>query len=107
MSTWQAIVVDGREGALRAFVAGFATDHEAAPGSVILGDDVGLDDGSIGEWLRELIGRGHSVLLAPAGVAEALVDALTRSGDAVGLRVARTHPVAGARFDVQLETFSR
>lgn len=107
MSMWQAVIVDGREGVVRAFIAGFATDHGVAPGSVILGDDVGLDGGSVGEWLLELIGRGHHVLLAPDRVASELVNAIARAGDAVGLRVERAHPVAGARFDLRAETFSR
>jgi hypothetical protein len=107
MSTWQAVVVDGREGALRAFIAGFATDHGATPGSVVVGGDVGLDGGSVGEWLLELVGKGHHVVLAPARVADELVDAIGRAGDAVGLRVERTHPVAGASFAMRLETFSR
>ena len=62
---------------------------------------------SLGEWLLELIGKGHHVVLAPAPLADALVDAIDRRGDEIGLRVERSHPVAGACFDVALETFSR
>lgn len=107
MSTWHAVVVDGRERDLRSFVAGFATDHGASPGSVLFGDDLGLDGGSFGEWLLDLLGKGHHVVLAPAPVADALVEAIARAGNQVGLRVERTRPVASASFGVRLEAFSR
>jgi hypothetical protein len=107
VSAWEAIVVDGRERDLRVFIAGFAGDRGIDPGAVILGDDVGLEAGSVGEWLLELIGKGHHVVLAPAPLAEALAEAIRKSGDEIGLRIERRHPVAGVRFDVQVETFSR
>ena len=107
MSAWEAVVVDGHERDLRAFVAGFAGDRGVDPGMLVLGDDVGLEAGSVGEWLLELIGKGHHVVLAPATLARALADAIGESGDAVGLAVERTHPVSGARFDVRVKTFSR
>jgi hypothetical protein len=107
MGAWQAVVVDGHEEAVRAFVAGCVADQGAPPDSVIVGDDVGLDGGSLGEWLLDLMGKGHHVLLAPAPLADALAAAIVRAGGTVGLRVERSHPVAGARFDVRLETFSR
>ena len=107
MSAWRAVVVDGKEGAVRSFVARFSADQGTSPGPVIVGDDIGLDAGSIGEWLLDLIGRGHHVLLAPAHVADRLEHAIAGAQDETGLRVERTHPVAGACFDVALETFSR
>src|SRR5262245_57360436 len=107
MSAWEAIVVDGRERDLRAFVAGFAGDRGVDPGMLVLGDDVGLEAGSVGEWLLELIGTGHHVVLAPETLAGALAEAIGQGGEAVGLTVERTHPVSGARFDVRVKTFSR
>ena len=104
---WQAVVVDGRERDLRAFVAGFIGDRGIDPTSVVLGDDVGLEAGSIGEWLRDLIGRGRHVLLAPALLADALMEAIRQQGEEIDLRVERSHPVAGASFVVRVETFSR
>jgi hypothetical protein len=107
VSAWEAIVVDGRERDLRAFVAGFAGERGVDPGMIVLGDDVGLEAGSVGEWLLELIGKGHHVVLAPDTLAGALADAIGQGGDEVGLAVERTHPVSGARFDVRVKTFSR
>jgi len=107
MSAWRAVVVDGKEGAVRSFVARFSADQGTSPGTVIVGDDIGLDAGSIGEWLLDLIGRGHHVLLAPAHVADRLEHAIAEAQHETALRVERTHPVAGACFGLDLETFSR
>jgi len=107
MSTWTAVVVDGRERDLRAFIAGFTGDRGVDPASVVLGDDVGLEAGTIGEWLLELIGTGHHVVLAPAVLADALAEAIEQRGDEVGLRVERSHPVEGVTFAFRVETFSR
>jgi Na+/H+ antiporter NhaD/arsenite permease-like protein len=96
-----------RTRARRARSAGFAGDRGLDPASVVLGDDVGLDTESIGEWLRELIGEGHHVALAPAALAEALAEAIERGGDEIGLRVERRHAISGAQFGVRVETFSR
>ena len=107
MSTWQAVVVEGQERDLRAFVAGFTGDRGVDPASVVLGDDVGLEVGSIGEWLLELVGQGHHVVLAPEALATALVDAIECTGQKVGLRVERSHDIETASFGVRVETFSR
>jgi hypothetical protein len=107
MSAWEAVVVDGRERDARAFIAGFAGDRGLDPTSVVLGDDVGLDTESIGEWLRELVGEGHHVVLAPAALAEALAEAVEHGGEEIGLRVERRHAISGAQFGVRVETFSR
>jgi hypothetical protein len=107
MSTWTAVVVDGRERELRAFIAGFTGDRGVDPASVVLGDDVGLEAGSIGEWLLDLIGKGHHVVLAPAVLADTLADAIEERGDDVGLRVERSHAVESATFVFRVETFSR
>jgi hypothetical protein len=107
MSIWKAIVVDGRERDLHAFIAGFTGDRGIDPRDVILGDDVGLEAGSIGEWLLELVGKGHHVILAAAALADALAQAIQQCGEDVGLRVERSHEVAGASFVFRIDTFSR
>ena len=104
---WKAIVLDGRACDLRAFIAGFTSDRGVDPDTVVLGDDVGLDGASLGEWLLDLIGKGHHVVLAADPLADALVGAIRQCGDGIGLRVERSHPVAGASFVVRVETFSR
>ena len=93
MSSWQAVVVEGQERTLRAFVAGFTGDRGVDPASVMLGDDVGLEVGSIGEWLLELVGQGHHVVLAPEALGAALADAIAQTGKEVGLRVERVHGI--------------
>src|SRR5262249_39509425 len=107
MSTWEAVVVEGQERDLRAFVAGVTGDRGVDPASIVLGDDVGLEVGSIGEWLLELIGQGHHVVLAPAALGAALVGAIQQTGEEVGLRVESVHRVQNAYFVVHVETFSR
>src|SRR5262245_26479367 len=107
MSTWQAVVVEGQERNLRAFVAGVTGDRGVDPASIVLSDDVGLEVGSIGEWLLELIGQGHHVVLAPAALGAALVDAIQQTGEEVGLRVESAHGIDSASFVVRIETFSR
>ena len=107
MSTWQAVVVEGPERDLRAFVAGFTGERGIDPASVVLGEDVGLEVGSIGEWLLELVGQGHHVVLAPEALGAALTDAIERTGGDVGLRVERAHGIERASFVVRVETFSR
>lgn len=107
MSTWQAVVVEGQERTLRAFVAGFAGDRGVDPASVVLGDDVDLEIGSIGEWLLELVARGHHVVLAPEPLGAALAEAIEHTGGDVGLRVERAHNIESASFGLRVETFSR
>jgi len=107
MSTWQAVVVEGQQRALRAFVAGVTGDRGADPASVVLGDDVGLEVGSIGEWLLELVGQGHHVVLAPEPLGTALTEAIEQTGKELGLRVERVQSIESAWFVVHVETFSR
>jgi hypothetical protein len=107
MSSWQAVVVEGQEHNLRAFVAGVIGDRGVDPASVVLGDDVGLEVGSIGEWLLELVGQGHHVVLAPEALGAALANAIAQTGKDVGLRVERMHGIESACFVVRVETFSR
>jgi hypothetical protein len=106
MSTWQAVVVEGQELNLRAFVAGFTGERGVDPASVVFGDDVGLDAGSIGEWLLELVGQGHHVVLAPEALGAALAAAIRQIGEDVGLRVERAYDIESASFEVRVETFS-
>src|SRR5215813_14538317 len=104
MSTWHAVVVEGREHDLRAFMAGVAGDRGVDPASVVLGDDVGLEVGSIGKGLLELVGQGHHVVLAPAALGAALMSAIEQTGSSVGLRVERVHRIESASFAVHVET---
>jgi hypothetical protein len=107
MSTWQAVIVEGQEHNLRAFLAGVTGDRGVDPASVVLGDDVGLEVGSIGEWLLELVGQGHHVVLAPAELGAALTEAIEQTGKDVGLRIERVEGIESASFAVHVETFSR
>jgi hypothetical protein len=107
MSDWHAIVVEGGEGEIRGFVAGFLADRQADPASVVLGDDVGLEHESLVERLRALVKGGHHALLVPHDLAAPLVEALWRVGGDVGLRVADRHPIAGAHFDCEAEVYAR
>ena len=107
MSEWHAIVVEGGEAQVRGFVAGFLAERKVDPASVVLGNDVGLAPESLVERLRALLKGGHHALLVPHDLAAPMVEALWRVGADVGLRVADRHPIAGARFDLHAEVFSR
>ena len=107
MSEWHAIVVEGGEREVRGFVVGFLADRQVDPASAVLGDDVGLERESLVEQLRALMKGGHHAILVPHDLAAPLIEALWRVGADVGLRVADRHPIAGARFDVQAEVYSR
>src|SRR6185503_15594362 len=103
MNEWQVIVIEGRERDVRAFVAGFLADRTADPTQVVFGDDVGLEPEPLGARLRGLLRGGHHAVLAPSEPASALADAIAGGGDALGLRVADRHPVAGATFALDAE----
>ena len=107
MGNWHVIVIDGPERELRAFVAGFLADRKADPSALVLGDDVGLEKGSLGDRMRALLHGGHHALLVPEVLATALGDALAQGGPAVGLRVAERRPVTQASFDMRAEVYSR
>ena len=107
MGNWHVIAVDGSERELRAFVSGFLADRSAAPSAVVLGDDVGLDHGSLGERMRALLHGGHRALLVPDDLATGLGDALAQRGPDVGLRVTERRPVSTASFDVHAEVYAR
>jgi len=107
MSEWHAIVVEGHKDAVRAFVAGFLADRGLDSSAVMLGDDVGLEHESLGERLRALLRGGHHVVLAPAPLADPLVDAIARAAGELGLRVAERRPIRQASFAYTAEVFSR
>jgi len=107
MSDWHVIAVDGPERELRAFVSGYLADRKVEPSAAVLGDDVGLEEGSLGDRMRALLHGGHHAVLVPDELATALGDALAQGGPAVGLRVAERRSVSRASFDVHAEVYSR
>jgi len=107
MGNWHVIVVEGPERELRAFVSGFLTHRKADPSSVVVGDDVDLEKGSLGDRVRALLHDGHHALLVPDAFATALGDALVQGGAASGLRVAERRPVSRASFGMRAEVYSR
>jgi len=107
VSDWHVIVVEGGKGAVRDVVAAVLADRRPDPASVVFGDDVGLEHESLVERLRALVKGGHHALLVPHDLAAPVVEALSRVGGDVGLRVADRHPIAGASFDVEVEVYSR
>ena len=107
MSEWQELVIEGKEEAVRAFVTGFLAGRGSA-GDVLFGADCALESASLGERLRGLLGLGaHTVLFAPAPLADALAAPLAAAGDASGLRLVRRCAVASASFALRVEVFSR
>ena len=107
MSEWHAIVVEGHEDAVRAFVAGFLADRGLDSSAVMLGDDIGLEHEAFGERLHALLRGGHHVVLAPTELAEPIVQAIARAGGKLGLRVADRRPIRQASFAYTAEVFSR
>jgi hypothetical protein len=107
MNEWHVIVIAGHERDVRAFVAGFMADRAADPAHVVFGDDVELEPESLGARLHAFLRGGHHAVLALSELASAIADAVARGGDALGLRVADRHPVAGASFGLESEVFSR
>jgi hypothetical protein len=88
-------------------VSGFLADRKAEPSAVVLGDDVGLEKGSLGDRMRGLLHGGHHAVLVPDELATALGDALAQGGSGVGLRVAERRPVTRASFGVHAEVYAR
>jgi hypothetical protein len=107
MSMWQVVVVEGSARDLRGFVAGFVAERRLDPESVVLGDDVGLERGSLGERLRALLHGGHHAVLAPQEVATPLEEAIARCDTGIVLRVVDRHPVTTATFAFAAEVFAR
>ena len=108
MSVWSEVVVHGHLAAVRAFAAGFAAGRGTADAGLVFGDDVGIAPASLGEKVRDLLSAGtHVVVLAPADVADAFVDALGRDGAVAGLKLERCRPLAAARFGFTLQAFTR
>src|SRR4051794_66712 len=108
MGEWHTILIDGDERATRGFVSGFVGDRQIDASQVVFAADVGVPPESLGERLLQLVtgGRHHLVLIADAQ-AEALADALARSGAAAGLRLVERHRVGRVCQDLAAETFSR
>ena len=108
MAEWHAIVVDGPDARLRAFTAGFLAGHGAPRATVLHGPDIPVEPGSFGERLQaRLHGGRHEVLLVDASLAAALVAALAREADGIGLRVAEHAALTGGSFEFTAETPSR
>jgi hypothetical protein len=107
MSDWSAIVVEGAERELRAFVSGFVADRGLDPSSVVFGDDVGLAHDGLADRLRALLGGGRHVVLVPQDLSTPLVDALRRAGPEVGLDVLDCDPIHETSFRFSAEVFAR
>jgi hypothetical protein len=107
MGNWHVIVVEGREGDLRAFVAGYLGDRGAEPTRVVFGDDVRLQRESLHERLRALLRGGYHAIVVPDELVGSLQDALSRAGSGVGLRMVDRHPVATGSFTFATEVYSR
>ena len=106
MSVWHELVIEGAEGACRAFVAGFAAGRRAAP--PVFGRDCGLAHESSSERLRALFAGGsHHVVFAPKMLAGLLVAALAERGAAVGLRLEQRRRVDAMHFGFRVEAFAR
>jgi hypothetical protein len=102
---WQELVIAGPAASAHAFVAGFLTGARAGG---FFGVDVGLEPASLGERLRDLLGKGsHHAFFAPADVVARLAEAVRVRGGALGLGVEHPRDVRGARFAFRAEAFSR
>lgn len=104
MDRWQAIVVEGPEHVIRAFLAGFGAGRGCHADDVVLADELDVDRASLMERLRDLVARRpHHVVLASPSCATALVDALQR-GAAPDLVLGDHEPVVEASFSFTAET---
>jgi hypothetical protein len=108
MADRDVIVVDGPEGTVWAFVAGFLAGRTVDREAVVYGSDLPLDHGSLGERLRALLpgGRHEALLLVDARIGPALSAALRAAGD-LGLRVVEHTRLGAAWFRFAAETPSR
>jgi hypothetical protein len=88
-------------------VSGFLTDRKVDPSAVVLGDDVDLEKGSLGDRMHALLHGGHHALLVPEALATPLADAIVHGGPPNGLRVTERRPVARASFGMRAEVYSR
>jgi len=107
VSSWAAIIVEGAEGKLRAFVAGFLAGRQLPSTSVAFGCDLRLEHASLTERLRALLTGGHHLLLAPPELAPALREAIARGGPDVGLHAAGQHDISEAWFDIDATVYAR
>jgi hypothetical protein len=107
VSTWLEIVVAGSESTLRAFLAGFEAGTGVRLGSV-LGDDVGIEHGSLSERVRDLFPPGsHHILIAPVKVADALTGAIESKGGELHLTIASVRPIASASLAFTVEAYNQ
>ena len=107
MGNWHVVAVEGSNRELRAFVAGFLADRKADPSAIVLGDDVGLEKGSLGDRMRALLHGGHHAILVSDELAGPLQDSIAHAGSGVGLRIVDRHSVATGSFAFAAEVYSR
>jgi hypothetical protein len=106
MTSWQAIVLEGPEHAIRGFVAGFVAGRGAAPGEVVLADELHLDEETLAGRLRDFLSRRtHHVVLAAPALAASLVAAV-QAGAAPDVRLGHHEPVRTVAFDFDACTAS-
>jgi hypothetical protein len=107
MSAWYEIIVRGPEDALRGFIAG----REASLGgtdAAIFGHDLDLEGSRFSQRVKDLFAAGsHHLVFAPPRLAEDLLAALKKGGEAAGLAVESLLEVTGARLPFAAEAFSR
>ena len=107
MRDWHELFFEGSEGALRAFVVGFAAGRGARDGGVF-GGDIALEADSFGERLKALFTRGsHHVVFVPDELASPLAEAVAVHGAALGIRLDHRRIVQSASFEFRIEVFSR
>jgi hypothetical protein len=102
MSDWHAMVLEGGEREVRAFVVEFMAKRPAEPRPVVLADDLQVDVAALADRLATLCKGGQAVLV-PDELMVPLVDAI----EGTRLRVAEWRAVAGASFGFEAEASSR
>jgi hypothetical protein len=104
MTSWQAIVLEGPEQAIRGFVAGFVAGRGAPPGEIVLADELHLDEETLAGRLRDFVsGRTHHVVLAAPALATSLLAAL-EAGAAPDVQLGHHEPVDAVAFDFEAST---
>jgi len=104
MTSWQAIVLEGSEEAIRGFVAGFVAGRSAAPREVVFADELHLDEQTLAGRLRDFLSRRtHHVVLASPALAVALMAAV-REGAAPDVALGHHEPVDTVAFDFEAST---
>lgn len=107
MEPWHELVIRGSEDAVRAFAVGVAAGC-GATASPMFGGQIGLEPEGLGERVRALFAQGsHHVVLGPAALATAIVQALAAHGVEAGLALERSRVVRAGRFSFAATTPSR